>query len=252
MRRFGIRLSQIFNSICVLVCVTCFAVAGQAAQRAPDPDWRKFRDIVLGHFQDWVVSGEGPKYTLIYSEPPPTYTLKEYTAVLTNIFRGYRDHLVEERALGYNGTVRDLVVHLDYSFDPKHSLSALQYDVDVLSSAIYGTTHGARLLRLSDLNAAAGQLKAPEPLSISAGTLDNWLFQGRQPIGLFCPESGAAASLATLITNGPAGRYVSSDNSLVVLLVDRHQGVDKTFLPHIRTFCVDSDLILGGIIDEHN
>src|SRR6185503_15583110 len=96
--RLGSRLfSALSNPIRILILVICWAstAIGQAAHEASDPAWRKFREHVPGHFQDWIVSGDGPEYTLIYAEPAPAYNLDEYTLVLINAFRGYKDHVVE-------------------------------------------------------------------------------------------------------------------------------------------------------------
>ena len=43
--------------------------------------WERFRAIAPHHIQDWVISGEGPSYTLIYSEPPPAYDRDGYEAL---------------------------------------------------------------------------------------------------------------------------------------------------------------------------
>jgi hypothetical protein len=216
------------KTIHFLIFIVCwfFGVLAQAAP-PPDPAWRTFREHVPGHFQDWIVSGRGPEYTLIYAEPPPAYTLDEYGALLKAVFRGYKDHVVESRKLGYNGEIRDIVIHLDYRA-AQDWLSALEHDLAVLSTAIYGKTHGARLIPLKDVEARAATLKAPSPVSVSASDLEDWLLSKTDPITLISPELGVSSNLATLTAAGPAGRYLSSDNSLVVLLIDRARGALQT------------------------
>lgn len=239
------------TTVLILFLCTAFHPSGQAAQNSHDPAWRTFRQNLPGHFQDWIVSGLGPQFTLIYAEPPPAYTLDEYAVVLTNVFRGYTDHVIETRSLGYNGKVSDLVIHLDYTFAGRDPLSALEQDLAVFSRAIYGTAHGARLLQLREMAVHSGAIKTPPSISVSADELETWLFGGQDTVSLFSPELGTSGDLKTLMSTGPAGRYLSTDNSLVVLLVEYSRGIDADMLAQLRLFAVDSDLILGGVTDDN-
>lgn len=251
---------SIFVSVClsflrvlktIFLVIVCLANSyGRAASGADDPTWRAVRDRVPGHFQDWIVAGKGPEYTLVYTEPPPAFSLQEYGRVLKDVFRGYKSHTVATRPLGYNGRVNDLVINLDYSFDKHDPFTALEDDVAALSTRIYGTSHGARVLPLAKLEGGSKLLKAPLTISVSAGEFDDWLIRGRAPLALFSPELNVSGTLASLTTSGPAGRYLSSDNSLVILLVDQTLGITHELIPHLRAFAIDSDLILGGVAGE--
>lgn len=213
--------------------------------------WREFRQIIPGHFQDWVLAGNAPHFTLIYSEPPPAYNLREYTQLLKDTFRGYVSHKVQSQPLGYNGEVNDLIIELDYSF-AKHARNALQQDLHALSTAIYGTIHGARFLELSTLLENQVTSKAPLPILISAVQLDDWLFGVSNRAAFISPELGLAGDLQDLLQRHKSGRFLSTDNSLVALLVDSTARLKFDSVTATRQFAIDSDFILGGVVDQQS
>lgn len=208
--------------------------------------WQSFRNLVKFHIQDWIVAGEGPVFTLIYSEPPPAFTLDEYKALIAESFRGFKQLRIETRRLGYNGEVSDLVIQLDYSFAEKQAESYLEYDLQVLSKKIYGTTIGARLLWLNDLLATPPLHLTPNEVAISAYDIQQWLFENNE-LQFISPETGHIGTFNMLLGKGTT-RYLSVDNSLVLLIIDKGKTLGFDAIREIRKYSIDSDYFLGGVI----
>ena len=198
--------------------------------------WNRFRDLVPGHFQDWIFAGQAPRFTLIYSEPPPAFTLEEYGAVLRDSFRGYVSHTVEKTPLGRNGEINDLVVRLDYGSTSGDAWAAATRDLQTLSSTIYGTAHGARFMHLDDLAGRTGWGKAPEPVDLSALRLDEWLHGSSDQLRFFAPDSERAGNLGTLSQQRATGRFLSADNSVVALLIDARREINFGDVTAVRQF----------------
>lgn len=214
--------------------------------------WAAFREAVPGHFQDWIVAGQGPVFTLIYAEPPPAFALDEYDELLANSFRGYKNYRVETRALGYNGEVSDLVIQLDYSSAKRDFKADLERDLQVLSMGIYGTTLGARPIWLQEVVANPPNKEAPEEVSVSAYDIQQWLINTKAGVlGFVSPETGDIGSLVELFSKG-TGRYLAEDNTLVLLVIDQKNEIGLDTIREIRRFAIDSDLFLGGVIDRKN
>lgn len=211
--------------------------------------WVEFRELVPGHFQDWILVDLGSKkYTLIYVEPPTAYTLLEYGDVLENNFRGYVAHETVSRSLGYNGQVSDIVVELDYGHVSGDPVTALEHDLSRFSVEIYGTSYGARFLSFSELQHNPPSDSVPIELTISAYQLQKWLFGEDDHVTFISPENGLSADLDKLIKTRSTGRYLTDDNSLVALLVDISQELDFEHVSAVRKFTIDSDFILGGVV----
>lgn len=209
--------------------------------------WEKFRTIAPHHIQDWVISGEGPSYTLIYSEPPPAYDRDGYEALFQATFRGLKSFDASSSQIGFNGIRTDIIAEMDYGFAGEDALRELEVDLRALSQEIYGTSHGARVLQLHDLEQRPPARDAGPPIAISAAELYDWLTESS--LTFASPETGAAGSLSQ-IRQQRTGRFLSSDGSLALLVIDRRRPVGFSDIRHIRHFVLDSDLIVGGVIYE--
>ena len=237
-------------SACMLVSLVSAISSIHADASDSLNNWEEFRQIIPGHFQDWITAGEDSTFTLIYAEPPPAHLISQYEGVLKEALRGYVGHSVQSRPLGYNGEVSDLVIELDYSGWGDAANTAFTRDLGALSLAIYGTTHGCRALRLSELRKSPPSEHAPAPISVSAIQLDTWLFGDDERLQFSAPESKHSGDLGLLMKSNVTGRFISSDNSLVVLLLRTDAELDFQSIAQVRQFVVDSDYILGGMIDK--
>ena len=211
-----------------------------------DEVWERFRSVVPYHMQDWVIAGDGPIFTLIYSEPPPVHNRAGYEALFQATFRGFQSFDTIQDRLGFNGRYTDIAVQLDYSFAGEDALLEFEVDLRALSTEIYGTSHGARALRLEELEEVPPGQDIGDPIQISAAELYGWLNENDMVFS--APETGISGSLKQ-VAQQRAGRYLSSDGSLVLLIVD-HRRVDFSDVPNIRHFVLDSDLILGGVVNQ--
>lgn len=75
------RISIIFSA-CMLVGLA--SAIGSLRVDASDSikHWEEFRQLVPGHFQDWITAKEDSSFTLIYAEPPPAHSISQYEGVL--------------------------------------------------------------------------------------------------------------------------------------------------------------------------
>lgn len=249
----GNTIATVFSQFTFLVSIVLALAVGSPswAQLGNTPQgkeaWERFRAIAPHHIQDWVISGEGPSYTLIYSEPPPAYDRDGYEALFQGVFRGLKSFDTFSSQLGFNGIRTDIVAELDYGFAGEDALRELEIDLRALSQEIYGTSHGARVLRLLDLEQRPPARDAGPPIAISAAELHAWLTESS--LTFASPETGAAGPISQ-IRHQRAGRFLSSDGSLALLVIDRRRPVGFSDIRHIRHFVLDSDLIVGGVIDE--
>lgn len=237
-------------SVCMLVILVTAISPLHADTSNSLKNWEEFRQLVPGHFQDWIIAEEDSSFTLIYAEPPPAYLITQYEEVLKDALRGYVAHSVQSRPLGYNGEVSDLVIKLDYSKWGEAADSAFRRDLCALSLAIYGTTHGCRALQLSELRKSPPSVRAPAPISVSAVQLDTWLFGDDKRLRFSAPEYDHSGDLEFLMKIDATGRFISSDNSLVVLLLRTDTELSFQSIAQVRQFVIDSDYILGGVIDK--
>jgi hypothetical protein len=257
MRRPILHGVRSFARVIVLLLAAIVALHGAVlAQPAPmaSPtavaEWRKFRQVAPDHFQDWIMAGDGPRFTLIYSEPPPTFTESQYRDLFARVFRGLTAVSLQSRPLGYNGRTIDFVLELNYSFAGASATSAVDEDLNSLSIAIYGTASGGRAIRLKDLIERPPATSAPKSIAMSAMLLDSWLFAGNGALEFLSPESGTKKTLSQLMSGEKSGRYISVDNSLVVMLVDLTRSLNGSDITNARLFALDGDLILGGAVDN--
>jgi hypothetical protein len=232
--------------LALLLSFTVISV--QAADLKSNQSWEKFREAIPGHFQDWILDGDGPDYTLIYSEPPPAFDLNQYGDVLQSTFSGYKNHSIKTRSLGFNGQVKDIVVELHY----ENKTDELETELQNLSRAIYGTGHGARFLKLKDLVKNSVISKPPKLNAVSSIQLQNWLYEEGKELVFVSPESGRFGSLNSINELKLTGRFLSEDNSLVVLNIDSSKIIDFDIVGDIRKFVIDSDYYLGGVVDQSN
>lgn len=209
--------------------------------------WERFRSFASHHIQDWILVGDGPVFTLIHSEPPPAYDRAEYEAIYQATFRGLEDFDIQSEQLGFNGSYTDIVATMDYGFAGEDALSELEIDLRALSQEIYGTSYGARFLRLRDLEQKSPARNAGTPIELSAAEVHTWL--NDSGLVFASPETGVSGSLDQ-IRQQRAGRYLSSDGALALLIIDRDAQLGFSDVRHIRHFVLDSDLVVGGMIDE--
>jgi hypothetical protein len=212
--------------------------------------WQTFRDARPGHFQGWIIAGKGPAYTLIFAEPPPVFANDEIEKIFRETFRGYVALKQYSRMLGFNGTTTDLSIDLDYSFAGANARRELDVDLRTLSTAIYGTAYGAKAFDLRDLKASVRSPKVPENITVNGQQIENWLLNPQHRLMFASPERGYVGNLPDLINKVRAGRLLAVDNSLVVLLVDLKRSLLFSDVTNIRNFVLDSDLILGGVVDD--
>ena len=257
----GLRYWQYWKSlVAALIWLLCAPVvvllhhgaSAQSFSKMPgsvDADWKKFREVVSGHLQDWIVSGKGPRFTLIYSEPPPAFTEEEYRALFSRVFRRLRSVELATRRLGYNGSVSDFVLHLDYSDAGPKATEMLNQDLANLSQEIYGTRIGARAIDLAQLAAHPPASAAPSPTPANANQLNKWLLTSDSALKFIYPETGSVDTLSGLLIAQRAGRYISSDNSIVVLVFDFKRPLGFDDIRSTRLFALDSDFILGGVVN---
>ncbi|MET4255933.1 hypothetical protein ABIC09_000861 [Bradyrhizobium sp. S3.12.5] len=248
-------LSLLLLSVAVAIDEPVLAQTLSLGQSAPGPSaaalaaWKKFRQIIPEHFQDWIVAGDGPHFTLIYSEPPPAFSEGQYRSLFKTVFRGLTSVSLQSRPLGRNGQVYDFVLELDSSAAGVSGTSAIDEGVRTLSLAIYGTVSGARAIKLNELIDHPPQTKAPSSLPISGARLDNWLLGDNEAMEFLSPETGSKKTLLQLMSEDKSGRYISLDNSLVVLLADLTRPLSFADVTNVRVFALDSDLILGGVVE---
>ncbi|ASJ72106.1 hypothetical protein [Granulosicoccus antarcticus] len=235
--------------ILTIICIgtSVFAADKEKSTRKSLSYWFEFRKLASHHFQDWIVAGDGPTFTLIYSEPPPAYNPSEYEKLFQDTFRGLVSFQTKSEQLGFNGSFTDIVAHLDYSFADEDALREFEIDLRALSHEIYGTSYGARALRLRDLSNDPPDTDAGAPVQINASDLASWLFDDDLIFG--SPETGLSGNIEAL-GNNRLGRYISTDGTLVTLIFDRTRKVEFSDIKHIRHFVLDSDLILGGVVDD--
>lgn len=236
----------------LLLAFICFGTNVFAVDREDDAQtslnhWAEFRKFASHHFQDWIVAGVGPTFTLIYSEPPPAYSRSEYEKLFQETFRGLVSFQTKSDQLGFNGSVTDIVAQIDYSFAGEDALREFEVDLRALSQEIYGTSYGARALRLRDLSNDPPDTDAGAPVQINASDLTSWLLEDDLIFG--SPETGLSGTIETLGSNR-SGRYLSTDGTLVTLIFDRKRKIEFSDIKHIRHFVLDSDLILGGVVDD--
>ncbi len=242
-----------FSKIVILVCsLGMFSIdLGASAQSNNGSGgaeaWERFRSIAPHHMQDWILVGEGPVFTLIHSEPPPAYDRAGYEAIYQATFRGIESFDTKSDLLGFNGSYTDIVATMDYGFAGEDALSELEIDLRALSQEIYGTSYGSRVLRLRDLEQKSPARNAGTPIEISAAEVHTWL--NDSGLVFASPETGVSGSLDQ-IRQQRGGRYLSSDGALVLLIIDRGAQLGFADVRHIRHFVLDSDLIVGGMIDE--
>lgn len=237
-----------FLIFCLVALPTGLGASAQSNNGSRGTEaWEKFRSFAPHHVQDWVLVGEGPVFTLIHSEPPPAYDRAGYEAIYQATFRGLESFDTESGQLGFNGSYTDIVATMDYSFAGEDALSELEIDLRALSQEIYGTSYGARFLRLRDLEQKSPARNAGTPIEISAAEVQTWL--NDRGLVFASPETGVSGSLDQ-IRQQRAGRYLSSDGSLVLLIIDRSSQLEFSAVRHIRHFVLDSDLIVGGMVDE--
>jgi len=222
--------------------------SAQSDDRTISPDeWERFRAVAPHHMQDWILVGEGPIFTLIHSEPPPAYDRAGYEAVYQATFRGFESFNTRSGRLGFNGSYTDIVATMDYGFAGEDALRELEADLRALSQEIYGTSYGARFLRLGDLERNPVAPMAGAPIAVSAAEVYAWLYDS--DLIFASPETGVSGSLDQ-IRRQRTGRYLSSDGSLVLLIIDRNASLEFSDVGHIRHFVLDTDLIVGGVIDK--
>jgi hypothetical protein len=234
----------------LLLCKMAFANAIDPVSAAATDAWTLFRTTIPGHFQNWIVAGNGPKYVLIYSEPPPALSRDDYLQLFQRTFRGLKAASIKTRQLGYNGSVSDIILEIDYGSTGLVPLGKLNEDIAALSQVIYGTTAGARAIPLAELISSPPTKAAPASLSISGEELRNWLFGPQSNLLFVSPEHGAPMPASRIATEGGPGRYISVDNALVLLALDANKELTRADVAQIRLFTLDSDLILGGVIDD--
>ena len=246
-------MNSIVRTTFVALFLTLGAVMSSASRADPSEGirhWEQFRELVPHHFQDWILAGTGPRYVLIYAEPPPASSLDGYAEILRTAFRGYRSHQVQTRQLGHNGEVSDLVVNLDYTFAGEAFRSALEVDLQALSTAIYGTAHGARFIALSALVDRPPSDNAPPPIHVSANQLFSWTHGNSDRLTFFSPEGTWSGELESLFEKRRTGRFLTLDNSLVALLVDLDRPYQEESIRDVRHYTIDADYVLGGIVDD--
>ncbi|MHC2708416.1 hypothetical protein ACVIWV_007709 [Bradyrhizobium diazoefficiens] len=247
----------LFLSVAVAIDGTVHAENVSPKLRVSEPSaaalaaWKKFRQVIPGHFQDWIVAGDGPRFTIIYSEPPPAFSESRYRSLFEGAFRGLTSISLQSRALGRNGQAYDFILELDSDASGVLAASAIDEGVRALSLAIYGTVSGARVIKLNELINHPPEVNAPGPLpiAISAARLDNWLLSTNDIVSFVSPETGIKKALPQLMNEEKSGRFVSLDNSLVVLLVDLTRPLAFADVKNVREFVLDSDLILGGVVE---
>jgi len=209
--------------------------------------WQDFRSKVPWHIQEWIVVGEGKSFVLIYSEPPPAFDKTAYNALFRSTFRGYKTSELLSGGLGYNGSRSDFVIELDYA-GIQGGRTAFDQDLAKLSTTIFGTPGGASPLRIEEIISSSASNQG-RPARISAQVLRAWLLEG-DAISLFSPETASRHTLSELLGSGETGRFISTDGSLVVLLVNTGQALGTSDIASTRLFAIDSDFVLGGFVDK--
>jgi|GEM_PF-6718114 len=216
--------------------------------RDNNPNWQAFRDGYPEHIQDWIVSGNGPTYSLIYAEPPTGIYREEWSDLLQSSFDGYRTHQWRTRPIGFNGRASDLVIELDYSeVTDVSSLSALERDIARLSESLYGTAIGSEPLQLETLLSNPAPILAPAPITISGSQLKKWLFAADEPMHFRGIFHNTWRHLQQILNTNDRGYFVSKDQSLGLLVFNVDREPTRDFLREIRLFTLGTDLIVGGV-----
>lgn len=231
------------------------------------------RNLFPSHIQEWFLTAhpQGGMFTVLYTEPTPQLdpstpvgknsTDDFLTLVLRSYFNGYISHEIHEWELGLNGLVRDIQIELDYRSSGDKALTTLSNDLAALNYDLYGTAYGTKLFDVSKLgdtkpfpqiapsDAVVGYEKVVEFIHDSEAWYDPESLESKN-FGQWFARGGGRLTVAET-----ARRLISSDERLVLLVLPNAQVSNSDYegitgvTSAIRKFTLDSDSVLGGLVD---
>ncbi len=203
----------------------------QPAATPLDDDWAAFRRAFPFHVQVIALSGpaaDGTR-TLIVSEPPPHVAAADVLAPLAPVLRRHRMRKDGDRTdlvAAVAGAERDLAGAIGALY---RRLFFTSYKAYVLPLPVRGTSRRYEL-----------------DLGVTTAELRKWIIADAQP---FSPvEGGAAVPGPALFDLEASAVYRSNERGLVTWWVPSGAPVDGC-RPQARQFALDSDLILGAIVN---
>ncbi|MBD0304999.1 MAG: hypothetical protein ICV76_00385, partial [Nitrospiraceae bacterium] len=222
-----------FITIAILVMTVTLTSTGLAQTPTVEAHWKAFRETYPYHVQGIAMSPTNKRSrTLIIAEPPPHVTIESLKAVDPTVFASPQ---VKQHPIGYDGWVKDVVVHID-KIGPQR-LTAL---IDKLHVHLFGTAYKAYVLKIPERS--PGTKNEALDLQINAADLNRWLFQAEER---FSPLHGGPSQPIAAVLKGPSGVYYSDTPGLVALVVPKALPLGA-MRRELRQFALDSDLILGA------
>jgi hypothetical protein len=210
------------------------------SQTPAQASWEQFRSVYPYHVQSIALSAPAAnrERLLIVAEPPPHVTLKAFIALDPALASA----ATRRRKIGYDGWVTDIVVTL-----PPTSESTLRDLVDRVHYYLYGTTYKAHAIGLP----ATKPETAPTILDLRVTTADLQRWIVAEPLAFRGLGDLKGASLADLLRSGREGVVRSDVPGLVAWILPR-RGTYARLQREARQFALDSDLIAGGVADDHH
>lgn len=229
-----------------LLCVViAFGSTPALAEAGSATAWKAFRSLHPFHAQLIALSeiSDSGERTLIISEPPPLfYELGPETVIRNALGGNVKDIEVHRQPMGADGWLEDFAVTLQPAPDASLETESLRGPLADLSFGIFGTTYGANVQAIAERPFE----EAPTlDFRIDPAELRQWLIVDNTP--LVDADSEIETTLTAIFSAGSSGLYRSTNNSLVVLVLDRSAAVPS--LDVLRQFAIDSDLVLGGVAD---
>jgi hypothetical protein len=229
------------------------ASSGKAFPQDSKDYWSEFRQQYPFHFQELLISNPdiSGQRSLIISEPPPGFLPSNAEQILKDCFGTvYGGFKAKQHPLGFNGWVRDYVVTLTSPTGETQEEINRQVDdgIAALSYSLYGTTYKAHALQLP-IKQPQKFDEAPPSLSISPGELKTWLTDSNR--AFVSVDTSQPTTLKSILDSKFTGVFLSQKPGLALLVLHRSEDLAKHW-SDLRKFALDSDLILGGIVQKND
>jgi hypothetical protein len=231
-------------SKCGVLCgiaFLCLAVSDRVngEEERPIATWKSFRQEFPFHVQTIALSepSQTDGRTLIVSEPPPGTTLKDVKEAAP---RAMANAVIMQHPIGVDGWVRDVVGVVPPGTDSR----VLYGEIASLSSRLFGTAYKAYALPFPAKGAASKKLNLD--VQIGANELNDWLNDNAM---FRTAGSSARISPKEIYAAKTTGVYYGFSRGLVVWWVPKGTRLSQSRAV-IRQFAIDSDLLVGGIIND--